>query len=266
MIGYIYKTTNTINNKVYIGKHYGSQYDEKYFGSGKILCTAIKKYGIQYFTNEIIDTADSEEELNQKEIKHISHYKSLYGRNCYNIANGGTGGDVFKYSTQEEKDIFKEKMTKINQERCSSKDFKRKLSIATSKRYEDKNERIKHSEKIKKSWSSLELKQQQSERLTEYYKTHKRDCSFNFIPCMFKLNGLEIKFDSIKDLRKYLLDEYKYSPARKTLHDIMDMGKHGIPYHPFHKSNQKLQKLDGMLIYKLDKGVETNDDECSRVG
>ena len=53
MIGYIYKTTNKINQKIYIGKHQSSEYDDKYFGSGKILRRAIEKYGLNNFTNEI---------------------------------------------------------------------------------------------------------------------------------------------------------------------------------------------------------------------
>lgn len=42
MIGYIYKTTNILNNKIYIGKHSSNTYDPTYFGSGKILKQAIK--------------------------------------------------------------------------------------------------------------------------------------------------------------------------------------------------------------------------------
>ena len=41
MIGYIYKTTNNINQKIYIGKHQSSEYDNKYFGSGIILMRSI---------------------------------------------------------------------------------------------------------------------------------------------------------------------------------------------------------------------------------
>ena len=46
----------------------------------------------------------------------------------------------------------------------------------------------------------------------------------------------------------------------------MELGSQGIPYKPYHRNNVKLQKLNGMLIYKLDKSVETNGDECSHVG
>lgn len=266
MIGYIYKTTNKINQKIYIGKHQSTEYDDKYFGSGKILIRAIEKYGIENFANEIIDIANTDEELNKKEKFYIKHYKSLYGKNCYNLASGGDGGNVFKYQTPESKEQFIKKMTEINKRRCATEDFKNKISKATFDRYKDVNERKLHSEKIRKIWSNQDLRQKQSGTLKEYYAKHKRNCSFNFIPCVFKLNDISVRFDSIKDLRKYLLEKYQYNPDRRTFNRLMELGKQGIPYKPFHKNNEKLQKLKGMLIYKLDKSVETNGDECSRVG
>lgn len=266
MIGYIYKTTNKINQKIYIGKHQSSEYDDKYFGSGKILRRAIEKYGLDNFANEIIDTADTDDELNEKEKYYIEHYKSIYGKDCYNLAKGGDGGDVFKYQTPDDKKQFVDKMTVINKQRCNTEDFKNKISKATSKRYQDINERNLHSEKVKETWSKKDLREEQSRRLKEYYSINKHDCSFNFIPCIFKLYDIEIQFDSIKDLRKYLLEEYQYNPDRRTFNKLMELGKQGIPYEPFHKNNKKLQRLNGMLIYKLDKSVETNSDECSCVG
>lgn len=266
MIGYIYKTTNTINKKIYIGKHQSSEYDDKYFGSGKILKRAIDKYGIENFINEIIDIADTDDELNEKEKYYIKYYKDLYGENCYNLANGGDGGDVFKYQPLENKQHFIDKMTIINKQRCNTEDFKNKLSKATSKRYQDINERKSHSKKAKEVWSDEKLRKEQSDRLKDYYSTHEHDCSFNFISCVFKLNDTIIQFESIKDLRKYLLEEYQYNPDRRTFNRLMELGRQGIPYKPFHKNNEKLRKLSGMLIYKLDKSVETNSDECNCVG
>ena len=62
MYGYIYKTTNLLNGKIYVGKHKWSKegcLDENYLGSGTYLTRAIDKYGKENFICEILDTADS---------------------------------------------------------------------------------------------------------------------------------------------------------------------------------------------------------------
>lgn len=50
MYGYIYLTTNLINERKYIGQHTSSEFDPNYKGSGKILWQAINKYGWDNFS------------------------------------------------------------------------------------------------------------------------------------------------------------------------------------------------------------------------
>lgn len=265
MIGYIYKTTNLINNKMYIGKHECKIYDSSYYGSGKNIISAIKKYGIKNFKNEILDTAETIEELNQLEIYYISVYKEKYKKNCYNIAKGGDGGNTLLHKSIEEKQLFVNKMTEINKKRCSSEEFKKRISIAVKKRYEDQNVRKEHSEKIRKSWSNLELREQQSKKIKSYYEEHTKDCSCNYKSCIFELNDNKKYFQSVKDLRLFLTTEYNYTPDRRTFKKLMEDGVNNIPFAPYHKN--KYKKLYGMLIYyEIDKGVETIGDECSQVG
>ena len=72
MYGYIYKRENLINNKIYVGQHKyvreSVELDPRYDGSGKVFQLAVEKYGIDNFTYEIIDSAETPEELNEKEI------------------------------------------------------------------------------------------------------------------------------------------------------------------------------------------------------
>lgn len=87
---YVYKTTNLINGKVYIGKS-EKEFTESYLGSGVLLSKAIKKYGRGNFKVELIEYCDTVDNLNDREKFWINEYN---GSSCYNIAEGGTGGNT----------------------------------------------------------------------------------------------------------------------------------------------------------------------------
>ena len=61
----IYKTSNLINGRIYVGKD--KHNNPKYLGSGNILNQAINKYGIENFQKEILEYCNTEEELNDRE-------------------------------------------------------------------------------------------------------------------------------------------------------------------------------------------------------
>lgn len=104
----IYKITNILNSKIYIGKDTKS--NPNYHGSGAIIKKAIEKYGIQNFTKEVIDKAETKEELSEKEKYWILHFNSTDKNIGYNISNGGDGGDTI--SNNPNKKIIKEKVSK----------------------------------------------------------------------------------------------------------------------------------------------------------
>lgn len=89
MYGYIYKTTNLINGKIYIGQHKSKVFDQKYKGSGMIIRLAFDKYGFDNFKTEIIEWCNTFEELNQKEEYYIEYYNSRNEKIGYNIRIGG---------------------------------------------------------------------------------------------------------------------------------------------------------------------------------
>jgi hypothetical protein len=95
MYGIIYKVTNKINNKVYIGqtiqtlterknKHY---YKAKHEDINTHFINALRKYPKENFIWEIIDKADSQEKLNEKEKYWITYYNSV--EKGYNTKDGG---------------------------------------------------------------------------------------------------------------------------------------------------------------------------------
>lgn len=98
MIG-IYKITNQINNKSYIGQsiHIEQRWEEHLYKSSQcsLLKYALHKYGVSNFTFEIIEEC-KQENLNEREQYWIQYYDSF--NNGYNLTMGGDG--TVKYSVE----------------------------------------------------------------------------------------------------------------------------------------------------------------------
>ena len=91
----IYKISNKVNDKIYIGKHKTSNLKDTYLGSGKLIQKAIKKYGKENFEKEILFIFDNEFDMNNKEKELITEEFCLQ-ENVYNISPGGQGGALRK--------------------------------------------------------------------------------------------------------------------------------------------------------------------------
>lgn len=105
---YIYLTTNLVNNKKYIGKHYGELNDE-YIGSGLILQRAVEKYGKENFVKQILYISSNNEENNLKEKEFIKRYNATQSQQFYNIAQGGDGGNLIAGYTPEQRLAYSKK-------------------------------------------------------------------------------------------------------------------------------------------------------------
>lgn len=88
---YVYKISNLVNGKIYIGKHSTDNLDDNYMGSGHRLHLAYAKYGLENFKKEVIDYYTSEVELNQGEIYWIAKFNSTNPEIGYNLTYGGDG-------------------------------------------------------------------------------------------------------------------------------------------------------------------------------
>jgi group I intron endonuclease len=123
----IYKITNNINNKIYIGQTIEDL--KKRWSRHNWTCTkgrnamaitnAIIKYGKENFIIEQIDTANTIDELNDKEIYYINKLNSL-SPNGYNLTTGG-GNKRLSEET-------KRKISESNKGKKRSEETKRKLS------------------------------------------------------------------------------------------------------------------------------------------
>ena len=86
--GIIYKTTNKINGKIYVGQTIYHADNSKYLGSGKFLKNAIKKYGKENFMRETIEETNVKD-INNREIYWIAKLRATDKIVGYNIEPGG---------------------------------------------------------------------------------------------------------------------------------------------------------------------------------
>lgn len=109
-MGTIYTITNLINNKKYIGKttrdpeirwkeHIRESLNEQ---DNIPIHNAIRKYGLNNFSFEIIENNIPNSLLNQKEQEYIKYFNSLSHINGYNITQGGDGGRTSSKLTENE--------------------------------------------------------------------------------------------------------------------------------------------------------------------
>lgn len=87
----VYKTTNLINGKFYIGTHKTSDPNDSYLGSGNLLCRAIEKYGRDNFRKDVMFIFDNPADMFAKEAELVSE-EFLAENNTYNLKLGGEGG------------------------------------------------------------------------------------------------------------------------------------------------------------------------------
>ena len=98
----VYKTTNLINGRYYIGKHKTENLQDDYLGSGKLIIQAIEKYGKENFKKEILFVFNNENEMNFKEKELV-----IISESTYNLCEGGQGG--FSYINNNDIPKFKGK-------------------------------------------------------------------------------------------------------------------------------------------------------------
>lgn len=139
----IYKITNLVNGKTYIGQHKYKELNDYYMGSGKHLVRAQKKYGIENFKKEIlIFNVAKKEHADLLEKTFIDSEREKVGKeNCYNITDGGEGFIGFHSKETKRKiseankgkhwklsEETKRKMSESGKGKCLSEETKKKMS------------------------------------------------------------------------------------------------------------------------------------------
>lgn len=101
--GYIYKVTNKVNGRSYVGQHLSNTYpnlDPKYHGSGKLLNRAYRKYGRDNFEEEILLWCSTKKEMNQKEKELTFEHRAFIEQGGYVLRAGEEKTQVASAATR----------------------------------------------------------------------------------------------------------------------------------------------------------------------
>lgn len=221
----IYKITNTVNGKIYIGQsirdvnirfneHLNDKTSNDYFHLA--IRKYIQEYGKDVFTLEVIDTATSIEELNVKEIYWISHFRTFVGFsdcNGYNSSRGGTDNPMFNETIKEKHNT-----------RMRSAEVRAKISNTMKQKIANKELFTEmHRQNISKAM-----------RGNQHFKGHKRTPEaiqttakslHKKVYCIDESNIIIRRFDSVVDACEWWYPEYVKSKKCKRPKNLSDVIK-----------------------------------------
>lgn len=206
----VYKITNLINNKIYIGitnqgagVRFQKHLSDALHGSPFPIHNALRKYGKQSFSLEIIEFCKTAEELKDREKYWIAFYKSNDRSIGYNMTEGGDG--TFGRSHSEE-----------TKEKIRQKAIGRKASEETKKKMSEKRKGHKITETTRKIFEAYNAKH--SKKVLQFDLDGNFLNEYSSISEAAKASGMDRNV-----IAKWLRidDEYKFTVKSKR--------KHGLP-------------------------------------
>jgi len=252
-MGYIYKITNTISKKCYIGEtkktnpylrwNEHKRKIDKGLGC-PALQDAVKKYGIENFTFEILIICFDEERY-KFEIEYIKKYNSMVP-NGYNLTRGGEGGGFYGKKHSQETSV--------------------RISQILKQKYIDNPElKTQMSERQKKIMSTVEIRNKIKDGLnnSEKWKLAKENKKIG--NCNNRKPSEETKNKIKESLKKY------FNKKSNDNHDIMSRTC-GSKIGQYNNKNMLLNTFNSIreasritniprstIMYNLNKNITEND-------
>lgn len=214
---FIYKTTNILTGRFYIGMHSTNKINDGYLGGGDIVNFSIKKYGRKNHKREILEFLDSRNSLDRRE-REIVNEELLMNPLCMNLVEGGNGG--FSLSPTHCKKLSDAGHEAFRKKLKEDPEFKRAFGDRVKEHNKIKKELglfkktsgttgMKHSEEAKSRIGLANSESQQGRRNSQYGR-------------FWVFKGDEVKRISESELSEFLSNGWKRgkneSPSRKWIY------------------------------------------------
>ena len=169
----IYKTTNTLTGRYYIGMHSTDNLDDGYLGSGRRLKYSVKKYGQDKHTVEILEQCSDRPSLIEKE-KEIVNHDLIKDDDCMNLHTGGMCGPISNLGSKRSEET-KAKMrawvrTPEMGRKISKKLTGRSLSDEHKQKLKESHTGLTHSEETKQKMSNWDRSEDMRKKISETLK------------------------------------------------------------------------------------------------
>lgn len=176
-MAFIYKITNQINNKLYIGKTSLSSVEERFKEhiqdskreryEKRPLYDAMNKYGIENFTIEQIEEVVNDEIASQREIYWINKLRTYIGFNDCNGYNATLGGDSRRLYNYKE---IANKYLELQNEKDVAEFFNCDIKVVKNACEENNIKILNCNDAIKKKYSKkvLQIDKDTDEIIAEY--------------------------------------------------------------------------------------------------
>ena len=213
MIGYIYLTTNKINGKKYIGRHKATEFEgHKYLGSGVALKRAIKKYGVDNFEIEMLESVNtSYDDLVIKEQEYIARHDAVNDTLYYNNSYGGFEEGFIRGSQNIACTERARKMNSDAHKKPCTQDRRQKMSEYWKTHEHPRGfEGHHHTEEAKRKCSEA-TRRSNLARGKEFYE---KTAAHHIGSKMMNKDGVQ-KWVYANDIEKFLLDGWVVGACKK---------------------------------------------------
>jgi hypothetical protein len=203
----LYKTINILNGNIYIGVHSTDDINDGYLGSGKVIISAIKKYGRDSFKREVINRFNTREQALLAEREYVNS-DFIKQKHVYNLKEGGNGNSSADAKALWNDDVYRDKVIGSSLSKVwNDKEFQKRRIIACN----TPEAKEKHQRAVKAAANRPEKKEITSYHSKERWKDEEYRENMSNKTSAYMLGTIFIHNDILKKntrIKKYELASF----------------------------------------------------------